>query len=85
MLIAKVKPSKYIFHLSLMVVSRNYHAVICKLNAILSYVLLLETILVLSEISYTLMYYPMFIKLSCAVVYFERLWSYAIVNLKKSL
>lgn len=28
------------------------------------------------------MYYPMFIELSCPVVYFEGLWSYAVVNLK---
>lgn len=38
-----------------MVVSIKYHPLICKLNAILSYVLLLETILVFTEISYILM------------------------------
>lgn len=39
-------------------------------------------ILIFTEISYShVMYCPMFIEL-CAVVYFEGLWSYAIVNLK---
>ena len=53
--VVKVKPSKDIFHLSLMVVSTKHHPVICKLNAILSYVLFLETILVFIEIFYILM------------------------------
>lgn len=65
-----------------MIVLTKYHPLICKLNATLSY-MLLRNILISTEISYCrVMYYPMFMKLCCALVYFEGLWSYAIVNLE---
>lgn len=84
MLIVKGKPSKYIFHLSLMDVINKVSS--CNLQTKCNFelcVVIGNNISLYRNLLYThVMHYPTFIKLVCAVIYFEGLWSYAIVNLK---
>lgn len=84
MLIVKVKPSKYIF--SFKPCGSINKVPSCNLQTKCNFELCIvigNNISLYQNLLYTHgMYYPMFIELSCAVVYFEGLWSNAVVNLK---